>query len=49
MDNGFPLITERDLSGPLFKGALAEHFAFLNGARTQKELENLVVSGGAGG
>lgn len=39
MNNGFPLITERDLSGPLFKGALAEHVAFLNGARTQKELE----------
>ncbi len=37
--NGFPVITERDLSGPLFKGALAEHIAFLHGARTQKELE----------
>lgn len=40
LDNGFPLITERDLSGPLFKGALSEHIAFLNGARTQKELED---------
>jgi thymidylate synthase len=39
MDNGFPVITERDLSGPLFRGALAEHVAFLNGARTQKQLE----------
>lgn len=38
MSNGFPLVTERDLSG-LMKGALAEHVAFLNGARTQKELE----------
>ena len=38
MANGFPLITERDLS-KLVKGALAEHFAFLHGARTQKELE----------
>ncbi len=38
MENGFPVITERDLSG-LFKGALAEHIAFLNGARTQAELE----------
>lgn len=38
LDNGFPVITERDLSG-LFKGAIAEHIAFLNGARTQAELE----------
>lgn len=38
LSNGFPLITERDLS-KLMKGALAEHFAFLHGARTQKELE----------
>lgn len=37
--NGFPVITERDLSGPFFTGALAEHVAFLNGARTQAELE----------
>ncbi|MEK7541471.1 MAG: thymidylate synthase [Patescibacteria group bacterium] len=37
--NGFPVITERDLSGAMFTGALAEHIAFLNGARTQKELE----------
>lgn len=40
IDNGFPVITERDLSGSFFKGALAEHIAFLNGARTQKELES---------
>ncbi len=39
MSNGFPAITERDVSGNLFKGALAEHIAFLNGARTQAELE----------
>lgn len=39
IDNGFPVITERDLSGNLFKGAIAEHVAFLNGARTQAELE----------
>jgi len=39
ISNGFPVITERDLSGPLFTGALAEHVAFLNGARTQAELE----------
>lgn len=34
---GFPLITERDLS-KLVNGALSEHFAFLHGARTEKEL-----------
>ena len=38
LSNGFPMTTERDLS-KLFKGALAEHFAFIHGARTQKELE----------
>lgn len=37
--NGFPVITERDLSGVFFKGALAEHIAFLHGARTQEQLE----------
>ncbi len=37
--NGFPVITERDLSGHFFKSALAEHIGFLNGARTQEELE----------
>lgn len=39
MENGFPVITERDMTGPFFKGALAEHIAFLHGARTQAELE----------
>jgi thymidylate synthase len=39
MDNGFPVITERDMTGPFFTGALAEHIAFLHGARTQEELE----------
>lgn len=39
MSNGFPLITERDMSGPFLKAALGEHIAFLNGARTQAELE----------
>jgi thymidylate synthase len=39
LSNGFPVINERDLSGNLFKGALAEHIAFLNGARTQAQLE----------
>jgi thymidylate synthase len=36
--NGFPMITERDLSGKFMTGALAEHVAFLHGARTQEEL-----------
>lgn len=39
IENGFPLITERDLSGKFLRGALAEHIAFLNGARTKEELE----------
>jgi thymidylate synthase len=39
LKNGFPLIGERDMTGPFFTGALAEHFAFLHGARTQAELE----------
>ncbi|KKT81489.1 MAG: thymidylate synthase [Candidatus Yonathbacteria bacterium RIFCSPLOWO2_01_FULL_43_27] len=38
MANGFPVITERDLSGNLFYGALAEHIAFLHGAHTLEEL-----------
>lgn len=38
MKNGFPLITERDCSKN-FKGALGEHIAFLNGARTLEELK----------
>lgn len=36
--NGFPMITERDLSGKFMKGALGEHIAFLHGARTHEEL-----------
>lgn len=36
--NGFPLITERDLSGKFIAGALGEHIAFLHGARTHEEL-----------
>lgn len=38
MDNGFPLITERDLSGKFMLGALGEHIGFLHGAHTHKEL-----------
>jgi thymidylate synthase len=35
--NGFPLVTERDLS-KLMNGALGEHFAFLHGAQTLEEM-----------
>lgn len=38
MANGFPLITQRDLSG-LFAGAMGELLAFINGVRTQKGLK----------
>ncbi len=39
MENGFPVITERDMSGALFRAALGEHIGFLNGARTHEELK----------
>ncbi|MES2471165.1 MAG: thymidylate synthase [Patescibacteria group bacterium] len=38
MKNGFPMITERDLSGKFIAGALGEHIAFLHGAHTHEEL-----------
>ncbi|RJQ13850.1 thymidylate synthase [Candidatus Parcubacteria bacterium] len=45
LDDGFPIVTERDLCSPtkegrktLFHMALGELFAFLHGARTQEEL-----------
>jgi thymidylate synthase len=38
--NGFPLMTERDLSGRYFTGGLSEHIAFLHGARTHAELSS---------
>lgn len=37
-ENGFPMITERDLSGKFMLGALGEHIGFLHGARTHEEL-----------
>jgi len=37
-ENGFPLMTERDLSGFFFKGAIGELCCFLNGGRTQEKL-----------
>lgn len=38
LENGTPFITERDVSG-FWKAAVGELFAFVSGARTQKELE----------
>lgn len=38
MANGAPVINLRDISGPMFYGAIAEHIGFLNGAQTLKEL-----------
>ena len=38
LENGFPFITERDISG-FWKAGIGELFAFINGARTQQELE----------
>ncbi len=38
LSNGFPLLTERNLS-KVFHGAIGELVAFLNGARTLQELE----------
>ncbi len=35
----FPIITERKISEKMWKGAMGELFGFINGARTQKELE----------
>jgi thymidylate synthase len=38
LKDGAPIITERDISG-FYKSAIGELFAFINGARTQEELE----------
>lgn len=35
----FPVITERKISEKMWKGAIGELFGFINGARTQAELE----------
>jgi thymidylate synthase len=39
LSNGFPLITERSVKG-FWKQAVGEIIGFINGARTQKELES---------
>lgn len=36
----FPVITERKMSEKMWKGAIGELFGFINGARTQTELES---------
>ncbi len=38
LDNGFPLMTERDLARTM-PGALGEHIGFLNGAHTLEDLK----------
>lgn len=38
LENGAPIITERDIS-TFYKSAIGELFAFINGARTQEDLE----------
>jgi thymidylate synthase len=37
LENGAPVITERDISG-FYKGAIGEIFGFINGARTEEQL-----------
>lgn len=43
VENGFPLLTERNLAtkkGGMWRQAIGEIFAFVNGARTHQELSN---------
>ena len=40
LENGFPLITERNISGKFISQALGELIAFLHGERTQEGLES---------
>jgi thymidylate synthase len=39
LSEGFPIITERKISEKMWQGAIGEIIAFINGARTQSELE----------
>lgn len=39
LSEGFPIITERKISEKMWKGAVGEIFGFINGARTQADLE----------
>lgn len=38
--DGFPIVTERKISEKMWRGAIAEIIAFINGARTQEQLES---------
>ncbi len=40
LSEGFPIITERKISEKMWKGAIGEIIGFINGARTQTELES---------
>lgn len=40
LENGFPLVTERDISGPFLDQAFGELFCFLNGGQTLADLES---------
>jgi thymidylate synthase len=39
LSEGFPIITERKISEKMWRGAIGEIFGFINGARTQSDLE----------
>ncbi|NCN45229.1 MAG: thymidylate synthase [Candidatus Pacebacteria bacterium CG10_big_fil_rev_8_21_14_0_10_36_11] len=40
LENGFPIITERKISEKIWQQAIGEIIGFVNGARTQQELES---------
>jgi len=40
LSNGFPIITERKISKKIWSQAIGEIIGFINGARTQEELES---------
>lgn len=40
LSNGFPIITERKISEKMWKQAIGEIIGFINGARTQEQLES---------
>jgi thymidylate synthase len=40
LSNGFPIITERKISEKIWRSAIGEIIGFINGARTQEELES---------
>lgn len=44
LSQGFPIITERKISEKMWKGAIGELIGFINGARTQEQLEEFGCS-----